>query len=883
MFREQEKRNRLIKNIGYEPQVIVSERDNWKQKYFSNRSELEKLKASERQKIQEVKSQKRLKIMEDMISQKETTIKRKSSQSLKKITFFPKDPKYSQTPFYPGFCFFEAILDNKKIPSSLLKLNLPHMLYIRESQSHWVYSDPKTHRILDNQEFLKHEVYKSFETFREQSELCAILRHPTSLPDMEANILGWVEFSDKLLKGNLTSGTMIQRYIKPNGDRPSIVRLFYISETKANKASFAYCIVSSIRAIEQYSQAKHIVCSDIISGFDIYPMHGLAIIELEITAKKIVDFLQLAYSVRIEEIVFDFIRDSKGEYWFLGCKGFNLDIVVLKARELKLLSQRSKSSEAIKEELDNMKDQRLSAMHCKLCLLPFKPYEMEHILPFKMLLLYKRHSKKSGKKGMKLSHIRVLALDFLSQWVRLCNLCYMLIVQENELIEVETKLASILNVEIKPEDLTRQPVFDHPAFMPNLVCQWRVLIYFKSLEPPESIKFNYLYFHLKFLERTVTMKIGKMHNVSCKKLNTARLFYFFALDEAHARKLCFNEDFNIFLSKDQSGSKTIANGTSKVLRSFNCEKQETTSMTQPLEIILFSQLFTNFKLNLVSGLACDHILNSKSLQTNIKKYNSVYIPEKSYFSSDSLPDSWMEIFDPEYKGNESSDLLNSSEELDQVYSPTLEKDLILNPSLGPGKIQQEISESNLLKNIITEKPQEQTKISFVQKRLSLNKCDTILDRNMKPYMHSAKSSHSQRSTLPTPSSTRALRPSSSFSNINMPPVISLTSKAKLEHDFKKTIFADLQSDLLHLSTTVSEFLSRRTNSEEKLNLVISSNKEINSDAKSKDYNKKKFKSKKIKRPSTAVDHRLEKKINLVDIYAHKEIDNLRLILENEGK
>lgn len=43
-----------------------------------------------------------------------------------------------------------------------------------------------------------------------------------------------------------------------------------------------------------------------------------------------------------------------------------------------------------------------------------------------------------------------MAVDFLSHWVRVCKLCYMLILAEYELIEVETKLAVIMNVPVKP-------------------------------------------------------------------------------------------------------------------------------------------------------------------------------------------------------------------------------------------------------------------------------------------------------------------------------------------------------------------------------------------------------------------------------------------------
>ncbi|CAG9334004.1 unnamed protein product [Blepharisma stoltei] len=906
MFNEQLKRSQLMKNIGIESIGNLPDKSDWKETYIKNRIELEKAKAFERQRIQDENFENRRKRQEEINLQREITTKRKYDQALRKINFKLNDPKYTQAPFYPGFRFFEALITAKKFSVSLLSINIPNTLYVLESQSHWLYTSENDGKIRDEKEFSKHQVYTCFENFRDESfDICAILRHPTSVCDMEANPLGWVEFSDKLLKGNLTSGTMIQRYIRPNGERPSVIRLFYISETKDNKASFAYCIVSSMRAIEQYSQAKNIVCSNIIGGFDMYQMHGLAISELLSSAKKIVKFLQFAYSVRIEEIVFDFIRDKDGKFWFLGCKGFNLDLIVLKSRELRIESQKDKSQ----EEIEDLKEQRLSAMHCKLCLLPFKPHELTHVLPFKMLLLYKRHTKKSGRKTMKLSHIRLLAIDFLSHSVRLCNLCYMLIVQENELIEVETKLANLLNVGIKPEDLTSQPTYNHPAFLPTLAIQWRIMFYFTGIDIPISCISHQLFLHFKIFEKIYSMCLCKATNhTSHIKLSKARLFYFFSIDSKHAEKLCAIEEMELFISKGEDGSKIIASGTSKPLRFFGCEMQEGDSITQPLEVILFSPDKKYFTLKLVAGIASDHKLNPRTLQINIRKYHSTYIPDECYFSSDILPNSWMEIFDPEYKENDGSQILSSSEELDQVYSPALEKDLILNTPFGSGKILHvnvDLNSSPRSKKETPRSTQETPKLSPIKNKREM------LTLNIKKLNSDGKLLKPLKSTQSSRSAAKLFK-SSSLSNTPSARLNSLSTRARSDaystneentkEDAAKeeTDKEDTKSEFGELKSIVQNFLFQRNFKEQRISLPVNivnseSAKEIKDKklpeiAKSESVkeiikeeartiDRKTGKKKKGKRPKTAGYLKIEKKIGLVDIYAPKEIENLRKIFE----
>jgi hypothetical protein len=140
---------------------------------------------------------------------------------------------------------------------------------------------------------------------------------------------------------------------------------------------------------------------------------------VEAEAEKVVGFLQRAYYAKIEEIVLDFVKDVNGHWWLLGCKGFRLDRSILLARELRLKERETKSAKEILAEKAQRNDDRLSAMHCKVCLLPYHTTELQNSLPFKMLMQYKQHTYLSGRGVLDLSHLRVLSVSFLFHTVRI--------------------------------------------------------------------------------------------------------------------------------------------------------------------------------------------------------------------------------------------------------------------------------------------------------------------------------------------------------------------------------------------------------------------------------------------------------------------------------
>ena len=230
-----------------------------------------------------------------------------------------------------------------------------------------------------------------------------------------------------MLKGTLPTYGIFQRYIKCWGERPCISRIFYMNDSRHNRASYGYTIANSIDSYNKYTKVKSVVCSDFKEGMDVYPLQSKALASLQAIPKNLLDYLQSLYWVRIQEIVLDFIKDSNKQYWFIGCKGFKLDHNILMARELRFEKEKNKTTEEIKQERDEVRDSRLCSMQCRLCLQIYKNFEANHVLPFHMLLMYKRRTKKSGRRRLKLSHIREKGSNFLTYAVRLCKMCYMLL------------------------------------------------------------------------------------------------------------------------------------------------------------------------------------------------------------------------------------------------------------------------------------------------------------------------------------------------------------------------------------------------------------------------------------------------------------------------
>ena len=732
----------------------------------------------------------------------EAFLKRKYEQHMKKIT--PTlHSDYSNSPIQPGFLFFESLFSNPRVPVKNLELNIPEMLYVLNSRTAWAYTQAGKLRV--DYGFSRYEVYKRFEGFKkEDSEVIAMLRMQTDSPqDLKAHCMTWKDFSERVMKGSFPSKTIMQRYVRAHSERPCVTRLFYIHNTKLNKPSYAFNIVNSVKAMEKYTQAKHLLCSELVDGIEVYPLKGPGVKDYCEIAAKVVEFLERGYWIRIDSITFDFIRDSSGTPWLLSCKGFKLDTTVKFSKEVEVKNS-SMSYSRRKAKLEELRDQRLSSVECKLCLLQFQAVEISHTLPYKMLLGFKRHTEKSRRNILQLNHIRPIAVDFQNHWVRVCNDCYMLVLTEHELMETEEKLAGMMNVPTENENFTSLPSFDHPAFLPTKSLQWRVLLYFKDLESPNhDLELSELKAKLWILDQSYTLEL-KPCNFSSKKakLKTLKLFYFFCSERNCLRQLCKGEKLQIEV---KVGSSQPYSGHCYPLANFGCSLPEKTAITQPLDVMLFNNSNT-LSVKMYSGIACDFEVNPRLISSDIFKYKGVYKPVDSYFSTQPLPKEWMELFDSNYHSDISVQVKSSFEVLQESYTPILKQKEILCPSLCSGKV------------LHQSKPQNSSQVK-TQPSYPSKKNTHKLNLSLKPASKVASpSSRSSRTTLPRTSSAFIVTCKTNTEASTIVPLRLQSATPKTVRCFKKGLSQESlrESDVLgklefeqQLVNTVSNFLSKR--------------------------------------------------------------------------
>jgi hypothetical protein len=87
----------------------------------------------------------------------------------------------------------------------------------------------------------------------------------------------------------------------------------------------------------------------------------------------------------------------------------------------------------IQEHREMVNCERLTRVRCSLCMQTYKLVEAEHLIPLKMLAIFKIHTLVTNRSKIDLSHIRIHKSSMLSQTMRVCYLCSRLVLEEYEL------------------------------------------------------------------------------------------------------------------------------------------------------------------------------------------------------------------------------------------------------------------------------------------------------------------------------------------------------------------------------------------------------------------------------------------------------------------
>ena len=594
---------------------------------------------------------------------------------MKKVTLEPpNEDYYEKSPLQPGIGFFRQLLGNQKHSANGLPLRIPEMLLVAGSIL-WVKNqETQLGSVLSiTNEFRMGEFHQAFPRERTFKRPVAILRVPHERPqDTKAMPLTFEEFSSTLNASKLPSTGLVQRYVHCHADKLAVTRLFYYAQSDANISPHAFALTASKAALK-YPYGEWILLSEQPGAVDVFPISGIALNRVVKDAQTIVTFLQNSYGVRIQCIVLDFLRDAKDCFWLLSCKGILVDQAAVMLKDVYEQQKEVMSAGEIAAFTRDKLNEQQSAMHCKLCLMPYKPTEMTHVLPFKMLLLFKLHTANRGHLPFDLSHLRVNTMDFLSHWVRLCEICYLLVLNECELMETELKLAEVLNIPTKLPDVMNEPVIIQPNFMPHRVHQWRVLLYFRDFEfrshHPHSkgvLYLQYTFFGSRFCYQ---LKPISIHKEPIYRLT--RLYYFFATENTEVRRFARTCESDFRLTSSPDWEHCIAKGTCHPLSNFTCDMQDNDAICQPFEVLLFDGDELVVRVMVIVGLAKDREVNVRKMPISIARLQGLYVPEASYINSEPLPAVWIEAFSGKYQGLERTELLDSSGEIEQMYSPQL--------------------------------------------------------------------------------------------------------------------------------------------------------------------------------------------------------------------
>lgn len=630
------------------------------------------------------KSSKTLKFgrSKSFLTKQENLTSHKQEKMIQKISVPCSKAYYEKLPIKPGFNFFDCILRVPRGSVKDLKINIPESIYYKE-KIYYIYTSDDGSVCYRNDVF-GYKFLRILEGYRKNDDgdvsnrIAAIVRAASDdLNDMQKFVMDWGQVNMKLSSNELIQYTLMQRFIHTPGHRPALTRLHFFANNKENKANYAYFINNiSTESTGSYKDLqKYVVNTKDAKNIEFFVKSGAAIKYYELEAKKLADFLNKGYNIRIEKLVLDFLTDSEGKIWLSGCKACEVDLSTLPNSLLPLQDwweSNFKPPEKKKEENQYL----MNFVHCKLCRLYYTNNQLSHLVSVRMLMVFKVHSLGRGELPLDTSHLKVTSADMLSQSVRICQYCYMLVTSEFELMNVEEALGKALNIpkkEISYEEDPKIQVQKH--FLPKKLTQYRILIFINRIY---DAKFNKnlknLHIHIKFDEIVTSFKI----KLKEKQENSEKVFvvdllkvhYILSGEGKSLEKLINSEILEIKLTNsDKYNEKSIALSKSQCLQGLPMTLKPSEAFYTKKQILLFSpsdEVLSNF--SIYFGLSCDKLIDSKTIKVPLNKVLDFYIPDFHFVTVDPLPVPWLELFGEEISVDES--FANRIEE-SQFYRPVM--------------------------------------------------------------------------------------------------------------------------------------------------------------------------------------------------------------------
>jgi len=206
------------------------------------------------------------------------------------------------------------------------------------------------------------------------------------------------------------------------------------------------------------------------------------------------------FKIRMSQIQLDFIKETESSphFWLLGLVSYQVD---------------PDATNFIQQNLVINSVEQTASLKCSLCGEQYKKKDMEKMLPLKMIIETRNHMRKRGLNNVFPSNNLAPKRFTLLSTCRVCCTCYLLVVQENSLIDAETKMAQAQNIPVSslpPSDTSYirddpNSIFRADLFMTQLY-QWRSMFY--------AVKFSVFFID----NQTIIEEISYWRDFTSKRL-----------------------------------------------------------------------------------------------------------------------------------------------------------------------------------------------------------------------------------------------------------------------------------------------------------------------------------------------------------------------------
>ena len=327
------------------------------------------------------------------------------------------------------------------------------------------------------------------------------------------------------------------------------------------------------------------------------------------------------------------------------------------------------TKEDMEKQRQEMKARASDLILCTLCQLNFPRQKVTKILNVRMILAVQGSL---AKRGIDIyQHFRIKAEQFQSLSIRVCSLCYMVIVQEYKLIQLSKALATksgnkseeniLVENDVQYELKYKQTgIFNDLDTLETKKIQWRIMVYFEYLTGRLENLLTHdkqYYIQFKFLRSTFGKEISSQsaekitkyqesteHSQEELHLGHLLIHHIFSLD-LNICEFMKEVDIEIRITTSQEWEDVVARGHFHPLREFvevgNLYFGDVQRNRKNIK--LFTEEMGELSVECTFGLVREA---ENSVSMELKRYgrHHVYLPTLPFYTSDPLPEPWVEVF-----------------------------------------------------------------------------------------------------------------------------------------------------------------------------------------------------------------------------------------------